>query len=235
MTGANGLVRPDPGASAPAAPFGAAMAAQLWVSLPGLLVANLAFLAWCVPYGLLALAGLPTLALAVAPLTVGPGLVALAAAAARLNRGEPLGAWSTSLRDACAGFRTGAVLTAALRLSWHAQLAALRLVVDEHGATRAVALWAAQVAMLILGALVGVHALALAGLYRQGALEATRNAFVVAVRHPGPTVALLVLIGGAGSLTWMLGGAPLVIVPAVLALAIVRTTQHLVGDGGPAS
>ena len=66
---------------------------------------------------------------------------------------------------------------------------------------------------MLFGGLVGVHALALVGLYGQGALQATRNAFVVAVRHPGPTVAILGLIAQRGLLTWMLGGAPLVIVP----------------------
>jgi len=233
--GADGLGRLDPGASAPIAPLGATIVLQLWGSLPGLLGANLVFLAWCVPYGLLALLGLPALALAVAPLTVGPGLIALVTAAARLARGEPLGAWSAGLRDARAGFRTGAVFATALLLGWHAQLAALRLVVDPHGATGAVVMWAAQVAVLVLGALVGVHALALVGLHGQGALEATRNAFVVAVRHPGPTVAMLGLVGAAGSLTWMLGGAPLVILPAALALALVSTTQHLVDGGGPVS
>jgi hypothetical protein len=107
--------------------------------------------------------------------------------------------------------------------------------VDQEAATGAVVMWAAQIAVLLLGALVGVHALALVGLHGQGALEATRNAFVVAVRHPGPTVAMLGLLGAAGSLTWILGGAPLVIVPAAMALALVSSTQHLVDDGGPAS
>jgi hypothetical protein len=225
----------DPGASAPIAPLGATIVAQLWGSLPSLLGANLVFLAWCLPYGFLALVGLPAPAFAVAPLTVGPGLVGLVTAAARLARGEPLGAWSASLRDARAGFRAGAVFATALLVGWHAQLAALRLVVDQHGATGVLVMWAAQVAVLVLGALVGVHALALVGLHGQGALEATRNAFIVAVRHPGPTVAMLGLVGAAGSLTWMLGGAPLVILPAALALALVSTTQHLIEDGGPQS
>ena len=35
-------------------------------------------------------------------------------------------------------------------------------------------------------------------------------------------------------IAWMLGGAPLVILPAALALALVHTTQHLVDDGGSA-
>ena len=91
--GADRLVRLDPGASAPVAPLGATIVLQLWGNLPSLLGANLVFLAWCVPYGLFALVGLPALALAVAPLTVGPGLVALVTAAARLARGEPLGTW----------------------------------------------------------------------------------------------------------------------------------------------
>ena len=231
---ADGLVRLAPGASAPTAPLGAVILVQLWRSLPGLLGANLAFLTWCAPYGLLALLGLPSLALAVIPLTVGPGLVALVTAAARVAKGQPIGGWSAGLRDARTGFATGAVFATGFLLCWHAQLVALRVVVEQQGAAGAVVLWAAQVAVLALGALVGVHALALVGLYGQGALQATRNAFVVAVRHPGPTVAILGLAGAASSLTWTLGGAPLVILPAALALALVSTTQRLV-DGGLAS
>ena len=52
--------------SAPTSPR-AAFALRLWQGLPGLLSANAAFLLWCAPFGLLALLGLPLLALAVAP------------------------------------------------------------------------------------------------------------------------------------------------------------------------
>jgi hypothetical protein len=220
--------------SVPIGPLGIVIGLRLWRNLPALLGANLVFLAWCAPYGLLALFGLPALALAVVPLTVGPGAVALVTAAARAVNGEGLGGWSASFRDA-RGFRTGSVLATALLLAWHAQLVALGAVAAHEAAPAAVGLWAAQVAVLILGALVGVHALPLVGLYGPGALEATRNGFVLAVRHPGPTVATLGLLGAAGPLTWALGGAPLIVVPAVLAVALVSSTQRLVDIGGPRS
>ena len=230
--GTDGLVRLAPGGSAPTAPLGAMIALQLWRSLPGLLGANLLFLAWCAPYGLLALLGLPSLALAVIPLTVGPGLVALVTAAGRVAKGQPIGGWSAGFRDARTGFVTGAVFATGFLLCWHAQLVALRVVVQQQGAAGAVVLWAAQVAVLALGALVGVHALALVGLYGQGALEATRNGLVLAVRHPGPTVATLGLVVIASLLTWSLAGAPLIILPATLALVVVISTQRLVDGGG---
>jgi hypothetical protein len=202
--------------------------------LPALLGANLIFLAWCGPCGLLALLGLPALALAVAPLTVGPGVVALVTAAARAVRGGGLGGWSASVRDG-RGFLTGSVLATALLFAWHAQIVALRLVVAHEAAVGAVALWAAEVALLMVGGLVAVHALPLVGLHGQGALEATRNGFVLAVRHPGPTVAALGLVAAASPLSWALGGGPLIILPALLAVALVSNTQRLVESGGSLS
>jgi hypothetical protein len=208
----------------------AAVAVRLWQSLPGLLSANAAFLIWCAPFGILALLGLPLLALAIAPPTVGPGLVALVAAAARLSRGEPAAAWSANLRDARAGFGAGVALAAGFLLAWHAQLVALRAVV-QHGATpAAVGLWAAEIAVLAAGALAGVHALALAGAHGQGALAAARNGLLLAIRHPGATVAILATVGSGAVLTWTLAGAPLVIVPAALAFGLVSITQRLVDE-----
>jgi hypothetical protein len=201
---------------------------RLWQGLPGLLSANAAFLLWCAPFGLLALLGLPRLALAVAPWTVGPGLVALVAAAARVSRGEPVTAWSANLRDARAGFGAGAALTAGFLLAWHAQLLALRVVARHDAAPAAVALWAAEIAVLAAGALAGVHALALAAAHGQGALRAARNGVVLAVRHPGATIAILAMIGSGAAVTWTLAGAPLVIVPATLAFGLVSVTQRLV-------
>jgi hypothetical protein len=220
-------------APAPSASLAIVVGARLWRSLPRLLGANAIFLAWCAPYGLLALLGLPALALAVVPLTVGPGLVSLMAAAARAARGEPGLAWAASL-GSLRGFRTGAVLATALLLAWHAQLVAVRAMVEQGAATGTVGLWAAQVALLAFGGLVSVHALPLAGLYGQGPLEAARNGFVLAARHPGPTIATLGLAGAAGSVTWMLGGAPLVILPAALALTLVSSTQHMLDGEGAA-
>jgi hypothetical protein len=215
--------------SAPASPR-AAIAARLWQSLPGLLSANAAFLVWCAPFGLLALLGLPLLALVVAPLTIGPGLVALVAAAARVSRGDPVAAWSANLRDARAGFGAGVALAAGFLLAWHAQLLALRVLVHHGAGPAAVALWAAEIAVLAAGTLAGVHALALAGAHGQGGLAAARNGLVLAVRHPGATILTLATIASGAVLTWTLAGAPLVIVPGALAFGLVGVTQHLV-DG----
>jgi len=57
---------PDAIVALPGRPPAAARAASLlglWQGLPGLLSANAAFLLWCAPFGLLALLGLPLLAL----------------------------------------------------------------------------------------------------------------------------------------------------------------------------
>lgn len=217
-------------AAAPTGPL-PEVATRLWRSVPALLGANLVFLAWCAPFGLLALLGLPTLALAIAPLTVGPALVALVTAAARVIQDEPVGTWAAGLRDVRAGFGAGAALTSAVLVAWHAQLLALRVVVDHGAAPGAVLLWGAQIAVLVLGLPVGIHALALVGLRGQGVLEATRNGFVVSVRHPATTVAMLALVGAGALLTWTLAGAPLIIVPGALAFLLVSTTQRLVEDG----
>jgi hypothetical protein len=101
----------------------------------------------------------------------------------------------------------------------------------HHGAgLAAVALWAAEIAVLAAGALAGVHALALAGTHGQGAVAAARNGLVLAARHPGATVAILAMIGSGAAVTWTLAGAPLVIVPGMLAFGLVSVTQRLV-DG----
>jgi hypothetical protein len=215
-------------------PLGAVGAARFWWHLPDLLGSNLRFLAWCAPFGLLALLGLPALALAVAPVTLGPGVIGLVTAAARVARGEPRGSEATDPRLR-RRFWTGSVLATALFFAWHAQLVALRALVAHDGAPAAVGLWAAQVTVLVLGALVGVHAIPLVGLHGQRALEAIRNGFVLAVRHPGPTVATLGAVAGTGLLTWSLAGAPLIIVPAALALLAVTRTQRLVDGGGSTS
>ena len=97
-------------------------------------------------------------------------------------------------------------------------------------APAAVALWAAEIAVLAAVALAGVHALALAGAHGQGARAAARNGLVLAVRHPSSTVAILAMIGSGAVLTWTLAGAPLVIVPGALAFGLVSVTQRLV-DG----
>jgi len=218
-----------PSVTPPAVPVAAALGCRLWESLPALLAANLVFLAWCAPYGLLALLGFPGLALAVLPLTVGPGTVGLVTAVARIVRSERARPAALDLQRG----RTGAVLAAALLLAWHAQLAALHAVMAHPESAAAIGLWAAQVALLVLGAMVAVHALPLVGLHGQGAREATRNGFVLAARHPGPTAAILVTAIAAGMLAWSLAGAPLIILPAAVAMLGVASTERLARHGGP--
>lgn len=223
-----------PGAAAPSVPAPAvfdavAQGRRLWESLPALLAANLVFLAWGAPYGLLALLGFPGLALAILPLTVGPGAAGLVTAAGRIVRGEPARPATLDLRRG----RTGALLAAALLLAWHAHLAALHAVMAHPASAAAIGLWAAEVALLVLGGMVAVHALPLVGLHGQGALAATRNGFVLAARHPGPTAAILVAAIAAGALAWSLAGAPLIILPAAVAMLAVASTERLARQGGP--
>ena len=219
-------------APAPAAPLARAVGRQLWHDLPALLAVNARFLLWGLPYALLALVGLPGLALAVLPLTLGPGLVGLWRGVARLGR-DGTGVTRRAGRPA-RGARLAGALAVALGLgAWHAQLLALRAVVEHDGAPAAVLLWAAQLAVLLACALVGVHGLTLVALYGQAPLEALRNAAILAVRGPGATLGMLGLVGAAAALTWTLGGAPLIIVPAAVALVLVRATGALVEAGDP--
>jgi hypothetical protein len=91
-----------------------------------------------------------------------------------------------------------------------------------------VALLVAAGALAALLAMAGVHALGLVGLYRQPAWQALRNALVLALRHPGSTAGVVVA-GLAGlALAGLLGGAPLVILPAALVLVATRHTLSLV-------
>lgn len=90
------------------------------------------------------------------------------------------------------------------------------------------ALWASQLAVLSGLAMVEAHALSLAALYGQGARVATRNAVVLAARDPGGTLVTVVLGAGGLALCGILGGAPVGIVPAVLALYAVTATSRLV-------
>lgn len=204
---------------------------QLWHELPGLLGANLVFLAWCAPPAILALLGLPLAALLAAPLTVGPGAAGLLACVARLAHGEGAAFWRDSLRGARESFGAGAAHVAVVVLAWQAH--ALAWVAMIEGATwGTVGLWASQVSVAILAAMVEVHALPLVALRRQGAFEAARHALALSLAHPGETATVLALGGVAGTLAWALGGAPLVILPAVLAVYAVHNTRRLLGPPG---
>lgn len=203
---------------------------QLWPNLPGLLAANLLFLLWCAPGVLLAMLRLPYAALVVAPLTAGPGLAGLMTYAARLARGEPARFWRDSMRGTRGGFVAGSAHTAVVVLAWQAHGLAFGAVVDREADWGAVAMWAGQVGVLALLAIVEVHVFSLIGLYRQGALEAARNALVLAARCPEAAVAMLGLGAAAWGLSWALVGGPLIILPAAMSVCAVNNTLRLVRE-----
>jgi hypothetical protein len=202
--------------------------ADLWRNLAGVLGANTLFVVGCAPALLLLLLGCPGLAGLVAPLTVGPGLAGLATYAGRLAHGAPASFWRDTRRGAAAGFGAGAALVglgvAALGgLQW-----ALRLANAGEATLGTLALRVAAGATATALAMAGTHAVGLVGLYRQPAPEALRNALILALRHPGSTAGVVVA-GLAGlALTGLLGGAPLVILPAALVVAATSHTLRLV-------
>jgi hypothetical protein len=174
----------------------------------------------------------PLAALLVAPFTVGPGLAGLMAYAGRLARGEPARPWRDSLRGTRGGFGAASAHVAVVLLAWQAHGLAL-VVVDRELVRGALAMWAGQVGVLALLAILEVHVFGLIGLYRQGPLEAARNALVLSLRCPGAAVAMLGLGAAAAALSWALAGGPLIILPAALSVCAVNNTLRLVGSAGP--
>jgi hypothetical protein len=202
--------------------------ADLWWNLAGVLGANTLFLVCCAPAFVLVLLGCPAIAGLVAPVTVGPGLAGLAAYAGRLAHGAPASFWRDTLRGAGSGFGAGAALVGVGVTA----LAGLGLALRVAGAGEPtlgtlVPLIAAGATALVV-AMAGVHALGLVGLYRQPTREALRNALLLSLRHPGSTAGLV----GAGLaglvLAGLLGGAPLVILPAALVVCATSHTLRLV-------
>ena len=208
-------------------PWAADLARRLWRDLPGLLGANLIFLAWCAPAALLAMLRLPHLALLVAPLTLGPGLAGLMAYAARVARGEPGRLWQDGVGGTRGRFVASAAHATVVLRAWRAGALAFA-VADHEAGWGAVTMWAGQVSVLAGLAMVEVHVFGLIALYRQGVVPATRNAVVLAARYPDATAALVGLGVAAGGLCWTLAGGPLVILPAALAVCAVHTTLTLV-------
>jgi hypothetical protein len=219
-------LRPLPVAPPAVEPLPREVGAQLWRHLPGLLGANLLFLAWCAPPALLALLGFPRAALAVAPLPVGAGLAGLMAYAAGVARGNAGGVWRASVCGTRAGGAALAAHAGVVVVAGRAHALALEAVVARDGAWDAVLLWAGQLGVLALLALVEAHAPSLIGLHGQGPLVAARNGLVLSARRPGAAAALLAGAAAAWSLTWALGGAPLIILPAVLAVWAVNATRR---------
>jgi uncharacterized membrane protein YesL len=204
-----------------------------WSNLAGLLGANLLFLLWCAPSTLARLIQLDALALALAVVTVGPALLGLFRYAANLALDRPACFWRDSWLGFRSGFGAGVILSGVAILVLTAHRLALALAVASGMTGGAVTLWAAQVAVLALLALTGAHLVSLIALYHQGTREAFRNALLLALAHPAPTLGVV----AAAILTLLvsraLGWGPLVILPALLAVLAVNTTLLLVHQHPP--
>jgi hypothetical protein len=225
--------RTEPGTSHAEQTFVRKVWGDSWPNLAGLLGANLLFLLWCAPSTLAALVQLDALALALALVTIGPALFGLFNYAANLALERPASFWRDSLRGFRSGFGAGVILSGVAILVLTAHRLALGQAVAAGMPVEAVALWAGQVGILAVLALTGVHLVSLIALYRQGTREAFRNAVLLALAHPGPTLGMV----GASVLTLLVARAlswgPLVILPALLAVLVVNTTLLLVRQHHP--
>jgi hypothetical protein len=199
-----------------------------WTNLTGLLAANLLFLLWCSPSVVAALLALPRLAAGLAILTVGPALLGLLTYAANVARGRPASFWRDSLRGFRSGYRAGVIAAVGVAAALLANRLAVTHAMAASMAAGALAIWAAQLALLMALALVGAHALSLVGLYQQGIREAFRNGVLLTVVYPAPTLGLAAAAVLATLASRVLRGGPLVIVPALLAVLAVNTTFLLV-------
>jgi len=202
--------------------------ADCWPNLAGLLGANLLFLLWCAPSMMAAILPLDGVAVALALVTVGPALIGLFTYAANLVLERRASFWRDSLWGFRSGFVAGVIVTGLTMLALTANRLALTKAVASGMPAGAVALWAGQLGILIVLALTGAHTVSLIALYRQGVKEAFRNAVLLTLAHPGPSLGLV----GAGVLTALVARAlswgPLVILPALLAVLAVNTTLMLV-------
>lgn len=201
---------------------------DLWANVAGLLGANLIFLVWCAPYGLLRLLGLPQVAILVAPFTVGPGLVGLLTYIGNLARDRPSSFWDDSFKGAYRGFAASAGLGLITTVALEAYSIAGEAAVSTNTQLGFLALWASQLGILLCLAMLHVHSLNLVALYQQRVLQALRNAFVLSFAHPGATLAMISIGVLSYELTKLGHGAPVIIVPAVAGVLTVNNTLMLV-------
>jgi uncharacterized membrane protein YesL len=199
-----------------------------WPNLAGLLGANLLFLIWCAPSMVAAILLLDGVAVALALVTVGPALLGLFTYAANLALERRASVWRDSLWGFRSGFGAGVILTAVAIVALGANRLALTRAEAAGMPAGALALWAGQLGILIVLTLTGVHTLSLLGLYQQGIKEAFRNAVILTLAHPAPTLGLVgtdvLIVQVTRAFNW----GPLVIMPALLAVLAVNTTLRLV-------
>ena len=199
-----------------------------WPNLAGLLGANCLFLLWCAPPLVAAFLSLDRVAAAFTLVTVGPALLGLFTYAANLACGRRASAWRDSLWSFRSSFGAGVISAAVAMAALAANRLALAMAVTAGLSAGAVALWAGQLGILVVVTLIGAHTLSLIALHQQRVKEAFRNAALLTIAHPAPTLGLV----GAGVLavlaTRALGWGPLVIMPALFAVLAVNTTLMLV-------
>ncbi len=195
-----------------------------WPNLAGLLGANILFLLWCAPSMTAATLGLDGLAVALALVTVGPALLGLFAYVANLVLERRASVWRDSLWGFRSGFGAGVILSTVAILALTAHGLALTKAVAAGMPAGAVALWAGHLGILILLALTGAHTLSLIGLYQQGVKDAFRNAVLLTLAHPAPTLGLVGADVLAVLVTQALSWGPLIIMPALLAVLSLNTT-----------
>ena len=201
-----------------------------WPNLTGLLGANLLFLLWCAPALLASALQLHGVAIVVALVTVGPGLLGLFTYASNLVLERRAGVWRDNVSAFRGGFGVGVVVATVALVALTAQHLALERAMAAGMAVGPVALWAGQVGILILLLLTGVHTLSLIGMYRQGVAEAFRNAVLLTLAHPAPSLgvagAAVLVVQTARVFSW----GPLIILPALLTVLAVRTTHSLIAQ-----
>lgn len=199
-----------------------------WFNLAGLLGANVLLLIWSAPVIVCLLLQVRGLALVLVPVTIGPAVLGLFGYVANLAMERPASFWRDSLRGFGPGFGAGALVSGVAMLAAIAHDWALGAALAAGMPTGSLLVWAAQLALLTVLALTGVHVLGLIGLYRQGVRQAFRNAVLLALGHPGPTVGLVAAWVLAALTARALSWGPLVILPALVAVLAVNTTLMLV-------
>jgi len=201
-----------------------------WPNLTGLLGANLLFLLWCAPALLASALQLHGVAIVVALVTVGPGLLGLFTYASNLVLERRAGVWRDNVSACRGGFGAGVTVATVALVALTANRLALERAVAAGMTVGPVALWAGQVGLLILLLLTGVHTLSLIGMYRQSVAEAFRNAVLLTLAHPMPTLgvmgAAVLVVLTSRALRW----GPLIILPALLTVLAVRTTHMLIAQ-----
>jgi uncharacterized membrane protein YesL len=200
---------------------------DLWTNLPTLLGVCMICLMISLPYILFITLDLYLPSLVIAPFTVAPAFAALLYYAGLLARGTdatPIdalrGLRQVYWRSTTLGILTASIL-AANQLTYHLKAT----IID---AEWLIVPWGIQLALLTFLGLLHIYTFALIALYDASVISSLRNAFVLSVRHPGPTFGLISLVLLLSYTLVFFGLGMVVVVPAVLAVFLANNTLILV-------